>query len=93
MAISAYDQLVQACREAETWPLNLLRKQQLNRVLWNYQQRLLTDENRLLDSKQASVEFWEAPFGAESKYSTPAWSGQVLADTPDSTSWEDRQQH
>jgi len=67
MAINAYDQLVQACREADTWPLNLLRKQQLNRVLCNYQQRLHTDESRLLDSKQASVEFWEAPFGAESK--------------------------
>ncbi|KAI7787255.1 hypothetical protein LA080_000592 [Diaporthe eres] len=60
-----YDQLVEACREAETWPLNLLHKQQLNGVLYNYQQRLHADENRLLDRKQASVEFWEAPFGAE----------------------------
>lgn len=67
MAINMYDQLVEACREAETWPLNLLRKQQLNRVLHKYQQRLHADESRLLDTKQASVEFWEAPFGAESK--------------------------
>lgn len=66
-----YDQLVEACREAETWPLNLLRKQQLNRVLYNYQQRLHADENRLLDIKQAAVEFWEAPFGAESKVLDP----------------------
>ncbi|KAL2293259.1 hypothetical protein FJTKL_05208 [Diaporthe vaccinii] len=65
MAINMYDQLVEACREAETWPLNLLHKQQLNGVLYNYQQRLHADENRLLDRKQASVEFWEAPFGAE----------------------------
>lgn len=72
MAINMYDQLVQACREAETWPLNLLRKQQLNRVLHNYQQRLHVDERRLLDAKQASVEFWEAPFGAESKTLAPA---------------------
>lgn len=34
-----YDQLVEACRETETWPLDLLRKQQLNHVLYNYQQR------------------------------------------------------
>lgn len=67
MAINMYDQLVEACREAETWPLNLLRKQQLSRVLYNYQQRLRADENRLLNTKQASVEFWEAPFGAERK--------------------------
>lgn len=66
MAISMYDQLVEACREAETWPLNLLRKQQLNRVLYNYQQRLRADEDRLLDTRQAAVDFWEAPFGADS---------------------------
>lgn len=71
MAINMYDQLVEACREAETWPLNLLRKQQLNRVLCNYQQRLHTDERRLLDTKQASVEFWEAPFGAECRNLDP----------------------
>ncbi|KAL1855720.1 hypothetical protein Daus18300_011003 [Diaporthe australafricana] len=65
MAINMYDQLVEACREAETWPLNLLRKQQLNRVLINYQQRLHADESRLLGTRQASVEFWEAPIGAE----------------------------
>lgn len=67
MAINMYDQLIEACREAETWPLNLLRKQQLNRVLHNYQQRLHVDESRLLDTKQANIEFWEATFGADSK--------------------------
>ncbi|KAK2607656.1 hypothetical protein N8I77_006319 [Diaporthe amygdali] len=64
MAINMYDQLVEACREAENWPLNLLRKQQLNRVLCNYQQRLHADESRLLDTKRASVDFWEAPIGS-----------------------------
>lgn len=72
MALNMYDQLVDACREAETWPLNQLRKQQLNRVLYNYQQRLHADQERLLDTRQSSVEFWEAPFGAESK--TPGLS-------------------
>lgn len=71
MALNMYDQLVDACREAETWPLNQLRKQQLNRVLYNYQQRLHADQERLLDTKQSSVEFWEAPFGAESKIPEP----------------------
>lgn len=67
MALNMYDQLVDACRGAETWPLNQLRKQQLNRVLYNYQQRLHADQERLLDTKRSSVEFWEVPFGAESK--------------------------
>lgn len=72
MALNMYDQLVDACHEAETWPLNQLRKQQLNRVLYNYQRRLYADQERLLDTKQSSVEFWEAPFGADSK--TPIYS-------------------
>lgn len=60
--------------------MNLLRKQQLDRVLCNYQQRLRTDENRLLDSDHASVEFWEAPFGAESYQGKTVKSMEELTD-------------
>lgn len=67
MAINAMDQLVEACNEADTWPLNLSRKQHINRVLKNHNEQLRLDEGRLFVTSAPSVEFWEAPVGQDSK--------------------------
>ncbi|ROV89216.1 hypothetical protein VMCG_09899 [Cytospora schulzeri] len=70
-----FDQLVEACKEAEIWPLNLIRKQQLNRVLENYQERLRGHEDRLFVSTGGRVCFWEA-FPGENYFEETLLSNQ-----------------
>lgn len=68
MAVNAFDQLVEACYQAETWPLNLIRKKHLNRVLDHYRTRLLGDDKRLFVESGAAVDFWEARVGNNSEW-------------------------
>ncbi|ROV95122.1 hypothetical protein VSDG_05806 [Cytospora chrysosperma] len=60
-----FDQLVEACKKADSWPLNIIRKQQLNRVLKNYQDRLRGDEGRLFVPTGGHVCLWEAFAGED----------------------------
>lgn len=62
------DQLVEACKAADTWPMNLIRKQQLNRILLRYQEQLRGYEDRLFDPKGGCVCFWEASTGEDRKF-------------------------
>jgi hypothetical protein len=65
MDANMFDQLVEACKEADSWPLNIIRKQQLNRVLENYRNRLRGDEGRLFVPTGGRVCFWEAFAGED----------------------------
>ncbi|ROW17225.1 hypothetical protein VPNG_01207 [Cytospora leucostoma] len=73
MGTHMLDQLNEACEQADTWPLNLIRKQHLNRVLDNWRKRLHADEGRLFVPKDAKgqVKFWETFSGQDSFNETP----------------------
>lgn len=68
MEINTFDRLVEACNSADSWPLNLIGKQQLNQVLDNYQKQLRGYEGRLFHSTRRHICFWEAFAGEDCEF-------------------------